>query len=139
MTLDKLFLAFHVLGALMWIGGLFAVMAFLEATAAEPDTAARGRLTKFLRQAALVPDIGATIAMVFGAHWLFRFKLYEAHYMHGKLAIVALVIGLHVHLRIKVKRAKQGVEFKAPPMFVKPLLTLMALGILIFVIGKVPA
>ena len=86
-----------------------------------------------------MPDIGATIAIVFGAHWLFRFKLYAAHYMHGKLALVALVIGMHVYLRIKAKRVRQGVELTAPPMFVKPLLSLIAIGILIFVITKVPA
>ena len=139
MTMDKLFLALHVVGSLMWIGSLFAVMSFLEAFAAEPDAAARGRLLKFVRQAAIVPDIGATIALVFGLHWLFRFKLYEAHYMHAKLALVAVVLGLHVMLRLKVKKAKNGEAFSPPPLALKPLLTLLATGIVIFVIAKVPA
>jgi uncharacterized membrane protein len=139
MTMDKLFLAFHVFGALMWIGSLFAVMAFLEAVAGEPDATARGRLVKHLRAAAIVPDIGATIAIVFGAHWLVRFKLYEAHYMHGKLALVALVLGLHVMLKLKAKKARKGETFTPPPVALKPLLTLTALGIIIFVITKVPA
>lgn len=138
MTMDKLFLAFHVLGALMWIGSLFAVMAFLEAYAGEPEAAPRERLLKHLRSAAIVPDVGATIAMVFGAHWLFRFKLYELHYMHAKLALVAVVLGLHVMLKLKVKKAKNGQPFKAPPLALKPVLTLTALGIIIFVITKVP-
>ncbi|MBS1124603.1 MAG: hypothetical protein H6Q90_6831 [Deltaproteobacteria bacterium] len=139
MTMDKLFLALHVVGALMWIGSLFAVMSFLEAFAGEPDPAARGRLLKYVRQAAIVPDIGATIALVFGLHWLFRFKLYEAHYMHAKLALVAVVLGLHVMLRLKVKKAKNGEAFSPPPLALKPLLTLLATGIVIFVIAKVPA
>ena len=139
MTLDKLFLALHVYGALMWIGGLFALTAFLAAYANEPDVAARGRLAGFVRSAAMVPDIGATIAIVFGAHWLFRFKLYEAHYMHGKLALVAVVIGLHVYLRRQVRPVKLGAAGKAPPGFVKPVLSLLAIGILVFVITKVPA
>ena len=139
MTIDKLFLALHVLGALMWVGSLFALMAFLEAYADEPDAGARGRLLKHLRSAAIVPDVGATIAIVFGAHWLFRFKLYEMHYMHAKLALVAVVLALHVMLKLKVKRAKKGEPFKAPPVALKPLLTLIALGIIIFVITKVPA
>ncbi|MBL0218035.1 MAG: hypothetical protein IPQ07_29665 [Myxococcales bacterium] len=138
MTMDKLFLAFHVVGALMWIGSLFAVMAFLDAYAGEPDPAARGRLLKHLRSAAIVPDIGATIAMVFGAHWLFRFKLYELHYMHAKLALVAVVLGLHVMLRLKVKKAKNGETFSPLPVALKPMLTLLATGIVIFVIAKVP-
>ena len=138
MTLDKLFLALHVLGTMLWIGGLFAVMAFVEATVGEPDTAARGRLVKYLRQAAIVPDVGATLAIVFGAHGLMRFKLYELHYMQGKLGLVALVLGLHVYLRGKVGKLKRGEPVTAAPVAVKPLLTLIVLGILIFVIGKVP-
>ncbi len=139
MTLDKLFLSFHVVGALMWIGSLFALTAFLEAVAAEPDPAPRGRLLKYLRQAAIVPDIGATVAIVFGLHWLFKFKLYQAHYMHPKLALVAIVIGLHGYLKVKAKRARKGEPFTAPPVFVKPMLTLLATGIVIFVISKWPA
>jgi len=137
MTLDKLFLALHVQGALMWIGGLFAVMAFLDAHAEEPDPAARGRLLKHLRAAAIVPDIGATMALVFGLHWLFRFKLYEMHYMHAKLAIVACVIGVHVFLRMKVKRAKNGEPYKTP-VALKPAVSILALGILVFVLSKWP-
>jgi uncharacterized membrane protein len=139
MTMDKLFLALHVVGALMWVGSLFALMAFLEAYAGEPEAAPKARLLKHLRSAAIVPDVGATIAMVFGAHWLFRFKLYEAHYMHAKLALVAIVIGLHVMLKMKVKKAKKGEAFSAPPLALKPLLTLLATGIVIFVIAKIPA
>lgn len=138
MTMDKVFLALHVLGALMWIGSLFAVMAFLEAVAGEPDTAARGRLLKHLRAASIVPNVGATLAIVFGAHWLFRFKLYSAHYMHAKLALVVLVIALHGYLQVKAKRAREGV-ITPPPMALKPMLTLIGFGIILFVIAKVPA
>lgn len=139
MTLDKLFLSFHVVGALMWVGSLFALAAFLDAVAAEPEPAPRGRLLKFLRQAAIVPDIGATIAIVFGLHWLFKFKVYQMPYMHAKLALVAILIGLHGYLKVKAKRARKGEAFTAPPVFVKPALTLLATGIVIFVISKVPA
>ena len=137
MTLDKLFLALHVMGAMMWIGGLFATMAFLDAHAGEPDAAARERLLVHLRAAAIVPDVGLSIALVFGLHWLFRFKLYEAHYMHPKLAIVAVLIGLHVFLRMKVKRAKAGEPFKVPAPL-KPAVSMLALGVLIFVLSKWP-
>jgi uncharacterized membrane protein len=138
MNLDNFFLSVHVLGALMWIGGLFATMAFIDAVVGEPDAAARGRLIKHLRTAARVPDVGATIAIVFGAHWLFRFKLYEAHWMDVKLGLVALVIGLHVTLKRKVGSLKRGVETAAPPMALKPLLSLTGLAILVCVICKWP-
>ena len=135
-TMDRYFLAFHVLGALMWIGSTFAVMSFLEAVHGEPDASARGRLIKFLRQAAIVPDVGATIAIVFGAHWLFRFKLYQAPYMHAKLACVLGVIALHVWLRIKVRHARKGEPFTPPPPALKGVLSVLATAILIFVIVK---
>jgi len=59
--------------------------------------------------------------------------------MHAKLALVAVVLGLHVMLRLKVKKAKNGESFSPPPLALKPLLTLLATGIVIFVIAKVPA
>jgi hypothetical protein len=138
MTLDNFFLALHVQGALMWVGGLFAVMAFLDAYVGEPDAAARGRLAKHVRVAAIVPDVGLTIALVFGLHWLFRFKVYEAHFMQLKLAVVALLLGMHVVLRRKVGAVKRGTPVTAPPMALKPVVSLLALAILIFVIAKVP-
>lgn len=139
MTLDKLFLSLHVIGAMMWVGSLFALMGFLEAYAAEPEAAPRQRLLKYLRQAAIVPDVGATIAILFGSHWLFKFKLYQAHYMHPKLALVVLVIGLHVYLKRKAGRAKLGEPITAPATALKPMLSLTALGIVLFVISKWPA
>ena len=138
MTLDKLFLSLHVVGALMWIGSLFALAAFLDAYADETDSGARSRLLKHLRQAAIVPDVGATLAIVFGLHWLFKFKLYQMPYMHIKLALVAGVIGMHGYLKVKAKKARKGEAFTAPPMAMKPMLSLLALGIILFVIEKWP-
>jgi uncharacterized membrane protein len=137
--LDLVFRALHVWGTFMWIGGLFGVTAFVAAAAAEPDPAARGRLTKFVRQAAIIPDIGAAIAIVFGAHWLFKFDYYKVAYMHPKLTLVAALIGLHVYLRRKVGVLKRTGEVKAPPGFLRPVLSLIAIGILILVMVKVPS
>ncbi len=138
MTVDNLLLSFHVVGALIWVGGLFALMAFLEAVAAEPDQAARGRLVKFMRQAAIVPDIGATITILFGLHRLFQFKLYEAHYMHAKLTVVVLLILLHGYLKMKAKRARKGEAFTPAPLAMKPILVVMTTAIIVFVITKWP-
>ena len=138
MKLDAIFLSLHVLGALMWIGSLFALAAMLDAYAAEPDAAAKGRLAKFVRQAAIVPDIAATITIVFGLDWLFKFKLYQMPYMHIKLALVAVVIGLHGYLKVKAKKARKGEGFTPPPVAIKGLLSLTALGIIVFVVSKWP-
>ncbi len=138
MTLDKLFLSLHVFGAFIWIGGLFALAAFLDAFGAETDPAARSRLVKFLRQAAIVPDVGATIAILCGVHWLFKFKLYQMPYMHIKLTLVAVLIGLHGYLKVKAKKARKGEGFTPPPVAIKGLMSLVALGIIIFVVSKWP-
>ena len=121
--LDLLFRAFHIFGALMWVGGMFAVMAFLDAHAQEPDAAARGRLAKHVRIASFVPRIGATIALLFGLHWLFKFKLYEAHYMHPKLALVAVMIGVHGFLEGRVKKVKAGEMIAEWDPYTIPILT----------------
>ncbi len=138
MTLDKLFLSLHVFGAFIWIGGLFALAAFLEAFGAETDPAPRARLTRFLRQAAIVPDVGATIAIVFGLHTLFKYKFYQMPYMHIKLALVVVVLGLHGYLKVKARKARKGEAFTAPPVAIKALLSLVALGIITFVVSKWP-
>jgi putative membrane protein len=136
--LDQLFLAFHLFGVILWVGGLFALTLFLAAIQKEPESASRTRLAAFVRKIAMLPDIGATIAIVFGAHWLFRFKLYTAHYMHAKLLLVAILIGLHGYLRVKTKRAAGGGD-PSLPVFVRPAFALVVLGILIFVMLKIPA
>lgn len=138
MTLDRILLAVHVFGTFLWIGGLFALIAFTEAVAAETDPAARGRLTKFLRQASMVPDTGATIAIVFGTYWLFKYELYKATYMHPKLALVAVVLGLHGFLKVRARKVREN-QAGAPPSVLKPILSLVALGILIFVVAKIPS
>lgn len=139
MTLDKLFLSLHVFGAFIWIGGLFALLAFLEAFGAETDPAARSRLVRFLRQAAIVPDVGATIAIGFGLYWLLKYDvLLKMPYMHIKLTLVAVVIGLHGYFKVKAKKARKGEGFTPPPVAMKMLLSLVALGIITFVVSKWP-
>jgi uncharacterized membrane protein len=138
MNLDNVLLALHVMGAMMWIGGLFATVAFLEVTIAEPDAGAKARLLKATRAAAIVPDVGLTIAIVFGAHWFMKFKLYEAHFMWAKLGAVAVLITIHVILRGKVGKLKRGEVVQAPPPPLKPVISLTALAVLIFVLTKWP-
>ena len=134
---SRLFTALHVYGAFMWIGGLLALTLFLAAIKAEPDVAARTRLGKYARRIAMLPDIGATLAILFGLHSLFALKLYKAPYMHIKLTLVVVLIALHGLLRVKTKRAAEGADATLPG-FVPALLSLVALGILAAVFIKLP-
>ncbi len=138
MNLDNLFRAFHLFGVILWIGGLLMLTFFLTAVQAETDAAAKKRLAAFARKLGRVPDVGFTIALVFGLHILVKFKLYTVHYMHAKLLFVAFLIGMHGFLRVKSKRALESGDVKLPA-FVRPLLLLFVLAILVFVMTKVPA
>jgi putative membrane protein len=138
MTLASLFLAFHVVGVIFWVGGLLTLTVLLSAMKAETDAAARKRLAAFTRKAAVAPDIAATVAIIFGLHWLFAYKIYKFHYMHAKLLLVVILLGLHGFLRVQTKRAAESGESKLPA-FARPLLVLLALGIVVVVITKFPS
>jgi uncharacterized membrane protein len=138
MTLDKLFLALHVFGAFVWVSGLLALLGFIDAVAAEPAPEPRARLVARLRKAALVPDLGGTIAILFGLHWLFRFKLYQAPYMHPKLALVVVLLALHSVLKVRARKVRED-QAGPLPRALTPALWLVVLGILVSVITKVPS
>ena len=138
MTLASLFLAFHVVGVIFWVGGLLTLTVLLSAMKAETDPAARKRLGAFTRKAAIAPDIASFVAMLFGLHALFANKLYKFHYMHAKLLLVVFLLGLHGFLRVQTKRAAESGESKLPG-FARPLLVLLALGIVVVVITRFPA
>ena len=75
---------------------------------------------------------------MFGAHWLFKYKLYQMPYMHIKLALVVVVLGLHGYFKVKARKARKGEGFTAPPVAMKLVLSLTALGIILFVVSKWP-
>ena len=68
----------------------------------------------------------------------FKFKLYKMPYMHIKLTLVVVVIALHGYLKVKAKRVRKGEPMTAPPLYMKPLLSITAIGIILFVIEKWP-
>jgi uncharacterized membrane protein len=138
MTLATLFLTFHVFGVIVWVSGLVGLTLLFAAAKAESDRGARKRLLGFARRAGMVPDIGATIAFIFGLHWLFAYKFYKFHYMHAKLLFVFFLVGMHGFLRAKAKRASESGDATLPA-FVRPALAIIVLGILFFVITKIPA
>jgi len=138
MNMDSLFLALHVFGAILWVAGLVSLTMLFGAAKAEGDPGARKRLLAFARKAGMVPDIGATIAILFGLHRLFVLQLYKVHYMHAKLLFVVFLIGLHGFLRAKTKRAAESGEANLPG-FVRPAIALVVLAIVVFVVTKFPA
>jgi putative membrane protein len=137
-TIATLFLAFHVFGVILWVAGLVGLTILFAAARAESDVGVRKRLLGFARKAGRVPDAGATIALIFGLHWLFAYKMYKFHYMHAKLLFVVFLVGLHGFLRAKTKRAAESGDASLPA-FVRPALAVIVLAIVFFVITKFPA
>lgn len=101
----------HVLGFVLWIGGMITVLQLLRVHS-HVEGAARDVLARHERKMALVMDLGATLAMATGfvtalAGTVNYFK--TGAWLHIKLTIVALVvIGVHGWTRAQVGRFRKG-------------------------------
>lgn len=104
----------HVLGFVLWIGGMLALLQLLRVHGVV-EGAARDVLVRHERKMAIVMDAGATLAMICGL-WmaldrtptLFSAKHYGA-WLHVKLSIVVVaILGVHGWSRVKVKKFRKG-------------------------------
>jgi uncharacterized membrane protein len=131
--------ATHLVGGILWIGGLLGTGAMLVAAGRESDGELRKRLGTLARKTAMWADLGATIALLLGLHWLFKMKLYTAPHMHLKLALVVVLIGLHGFIRARAKKTALGSAAGIPPAIL-PVLALLALGIVfaVLVMARLP-
>jgi protoporphyrinogen IX oxidase len=136
MTFTGIAYTLHVYGIVLWVAGLVAVTMLLDAAHGETDPAAKKRLGTFARKVARLPDLGATLALIFGLHILFSLKMYRLHYMHAKLLFVAILIGLHGFVRVKTKQAAEGKDVAVP--WFRPVMGLVVLAIVFFVMTKFP-
>jgi uncharacterized membrane protein len=115
----------HVVGFMVWIGGLVTVLQLLRVHGAV-EGAARDVLTRHERKVALLMDLGATLTLVCGFVTALGgpinfFK--TGAWLHIKLTIVAVVIvGLHGYARRTVSQFRKG---NVKP--VSPLLTYVVL------------
>ena len=107
----------HVLGFVLWIGGLVAVLQLLRVHGAV-EGAARDVLARHERRMAIVMDLGATLAIVTGLVTALGGTtnyFTTGAWLHIKLTVVALAIfGMHGWARVKVKRFRHG-EVKHVP------------------------
>jgi len=129
----------HFYGFLMWLGSLFGALRILQAHA-DADEGARKAFLPLERSAGMTMDIGATLAIVFGLLLVFvpeggtaLFKV--GGFMHVKLTLVAVLIGLHVIVRRMMVQAKKG-NVSAPAPFLFPALVILVLAILFTIVAK---
>jgi putative membrane protein len=111
-------LAFHLLGVVLWMGGLLTLSRVLgyharEAPSVRPRyTWLEGRLNYLvaLPGAVLTVATGVGMAIFYGRAW-FRAALW----LHYKLALVAVVLTLHFSLTLRQRRiARQSPEAPVP-------------------------
>ena len=115
--------AVHVVGFLLWTGGLMSCMQFLRVHhAAGVDS--REALQGTERRVALSMDIGATLAIAAGLILALgrtpsAFK--EGGWLHLKLTLVVIgLLVLHGYVRVKIKKFRNG-DVVALPGFLYPL------------------
>ncbi len=129
----------HVFGWLLWLGPLFGLFHILNAHAAA-DEAGRAAFGKLGKQTAMTADIGAALAIVFGLIMLIvpdgGMLIFKAGgFFHIKLTLVALLIGTHGYLRVKLKKFSRG-EVSAPPAWLYALMSVAVLAIVIMIIVR---
>lgn len=110
--------AAHVVGVILWVGGLTAVLALLHVHP-RVDEAARKLLSAVERRLALVMDLGATLAIATG---LYRAldrtpnEFSNGGWLHVKLtAVVFGVLSVHGLARVKIKKYREGEARPVPP------------------------
>ena len=104
----------HIVGFVLWIGGLLTVLQLLRVHGAV-EGAARDVLARHERKMAVVMDAGSTLAIICGL-WMaldrdptyFSAKTYGP-WLHVKLTIVAVaIIGTQVFVRTQVRKFRKG-------------------------------
>ncbi len=136
-------LVFHILGLVFWVGGLLIETTVLgrhtQQTAAEARQAL-GQLEMHLLHAMANP--GAAISVVTGIILIWTNPAYFLHagWLHAKLVLVVILIGLHAAVLSRTKSFIAGrIELQRRDcMFLHGAISLIFLGILVCVLpGRV--
>jgi uncharacterized membrane protein len=137
-------LAAHVIGFILWVGGLFSTYWLLRIHAQSPKEV-HEKLTLMERSLALVTDIAATLAIVTGlimalAHPVFRptnlFATPHSGWFHVKLTLVVLgILPVHGIIRARIGKFGRG-EVTGIPQWLWSLLLIAICGISILVVRR---
>jgi uncharacterized membrane protein len=95
MTGDLWMRILHFAGFTLWVAGLVSVAMLL-----------RARVNA--RTAGILADAGATLAVASGLYTAITRNLFTQPWLHLKLTVVAVLIAVHVSLRIKARRGREG-------------------------------
>lgn len=104
-------LVFHMLGIVLWIGGLLMTTLLLSRHVQESAPEARAALGRLERKSMrAMADPGALIAILAGITLILSNKSYYLHagWLHFKLLIVLALIILHGYIGIEMKGVQKG-------------------------------
>jgi uncharacterized membrane protein len=137
-------LAAHVIGFILWIGGLFSTYWLLRIHAQSPKEV-HEKLTLMERSLALVMDIAATLAIATGLVMAlsrpeFRpttlFATPHSGWFHVKLTLVVLgILPVHGIIRARIGKFGRG-EVTGIPQWLWSLLLIAICGIAILVVRR---
>ncbi len=119
MKFDLWFPTLHVVGIVLWVGGLTAVLALLHVHV-QADAKTREVLTGVERRVAMLMDLGATLTIATGLYQAFTlvpnaFK--TGPWLHIKLTAVAIgLLSVHGIARVKIKKFRGGEIKPVPPV-----------------------
>ncbi len=129
----------HIIGVVLWIGGLIAVLSLLRAHA-QVDAGARDVLSRVERKTAVLLDIGATLSIGVGLYLAFKSPKFATNafasggWFHIKLTLVVVgILSAHILARGKIRKFRNG-QVTPLPGWLLPLVLVSVVGILIFAV-----
>lgn len=127
----------HICGFLVWMGALFG-LSFILRQHSKAAQEARKDFIELEKGTAMAMDISATIAIIAGVLMIMGIEpspMKGQGWLHAKLAVVAVVLGLHGFQRARVGKYKRG-EVSAEPAWLIPVLQLSALAIVVLAAAR---
>ena len=133
-----LLLPVHVTANLVWIGSILAVVLVLAK--GPGDARQRGATARLLYRTLAVP--GFVVSLTMGVVKLaldptYYFKV--THFMHAKLALVAVIIGLHHVIGARARKMEDGEAADAGMIPVLgQLVAVLAFATVLVVLNRIP-
>ncbi|HVA64355.1 MAG TPA: CopD family protein [Terriglobales bacterium] len=131
-------LVFHLAGMVFWIGGLFLALAAAGAAGGDDDAAARSQRARLAQKGMRsFAHPGAALMVVTGG--LLFYLLPEvrlAAWLHAKLLLVAILIGMDIALTVQLRRMPEHELAPARLGMFHGAISLLFLLILVLVLVK---
>jgi putative membrane protein len=128
--------AFHIFGVLAWIGALIG-LSFILMQHAKSAEGARADFIELEKGTAMAMDIFAMIAIACGAYLIISHPeiMKSGGWIHAKLTLVLVILGLHGFQRARVAKYKRG-EVKPNPAWIIPAIELAAFAVVILAAAR---